>query len=68
MSAKQPDLELTAPGLHLAPSPTVHSDKDDSLLCSFVALKIIKRYFVLCHIGRIINSNGSDENISSTIF
>ena len=41
MSAKQPDLDLTAPGPHLPPSPTVHSDKEDSLFCSFVAFKII---------------------------
>ena len=47
MGAKQPDLELTAPGLHLAPSPTVHSDKEDLPLCSFVASEISHHlYFV----------------------
>ena len=39
------------PRLHLAPSPTVHSDKEDSLFCSFVALKII---ILLWHIGMYI--------------
>ena len=42
------------PRLHLAPSPTVHPDKEDSLFCSFVALKII---ILLWHIGRCIDVN-----------
>ena len=53
--------------LHLAPSPTVHSDKEDSLFCSFVALKIILSigHFTLAYwqMYRCQCINGSEENI-----
>ena len=48
MSAEWPDLELTASGVHLASSPTVHSDKEDLPFCSFVASEISYHLYFVC--------------------